>query len=82
MNGIFRVGFFCRGEAAFARRRVINPRAQSRRGETQKRRFPRTPSVLQRGRRGGCNAGRLWLQRVPLRIELQPQCLEGTVAHG
>ena len=57
------VALICSSEAAFARRRVIDPRAQSRRGEAKKALPPGPPrapvELVERLHRG-----RLRLQRI------------------
>ena len=50
------VALICSSEAAFARRRVIDPRAQSRRGEAKKC-FPPVPLVLLWSWSSGCIGG-------------------------
>lgn len=81
MNGIFRVGFFVAGRP-LSRVEGLSTRARKAAGGKRKKGVSppdplRSPEWAERR----LHWGRLWLQRIPLRIELQPQWLEGTVAY-
>ena len=69
------VSFSCRiysqTRAAFARRRVIDPHAESRRGKSKKMISPGPPRVLVRSCYAAAYAWRLRLLRVALNLRLQ-----------